>query len=236
VATEGIGSLRVIVTGASGMVGGGVLRECLLDPGVERVVSLGRRTTGRSDPKLTELATPDLFDLSTVEDRLTGFDACFSCAGVSSAGMSEGDYRRITHDLTLSVARTLVRLNPALTFVYVSGAGTDSSGRGRSMWARVKGQTENDLLELPFQAAFMFRPGIIRARHGLRSRSTVYRVLYAILLPFVLLASAVAPNSVTSTDRLGRAMIHVVERGAPRRRLSSREINELAVPSTGNAS
>lgn len=214
--------------GASGMVGGGVLRECLLDPSVTEVLSIGRRSLGRSESKLREIIVPDVGDLSSVEDRLTGYDACFFCLGVSSAGMSEAEYRRLTYDLTLSVARTLSRLNAGMTFVYVSGVGTDSTEQGRSMWARVKGKTENDLLKLPFKAAYMFRPGIIRAKHGIRSRSRFYRVLYVVLYPVVLLAAAVAPNSVTTTESVGRAMIHVAARGAPARILYNRDINRLA--------
>ena len=210
------------------MVGGGTLRECLLDPSVEEVLSVGRRSLGLSAPKLRELIVPDVADLSGVEDRLAPYDACFFCLGVSSAGMGEAEYRRLTHDLTLSVARTLSRLNPGMTFVYVSGAGTDSTQQGRSMWARVKGETENDLLRLPFKAAYLFRPGIIRAKHGIRSRTRIYRVLYVVLSPFVLLAGAIAPNSVTTTESVGRAMIHVVQRGAPGPVLHNREINQLA--------
>jgi len=217
-----------LVFGASGMVGGGVLRECLLDPGVEAVLSIGRRPLGRSDPKLSEAILPDLADLSKVEDRLAGYDACFFCLGISSAGKSEAEYRRVTHDLTLAVARTLVRLNPRMTFVYVSGAGTDTTEKGRSMWARVKGQTENDLLKLGFAAAYMFRPGIIQPRHGIRSRTTGYRVAYILLSPILLLVKLLAPDSVTSTDRVGQAMIHVVERGAPSPWISTKEINRLA--------
>jgi uncharacterized protein YbjT (DUF2867 family) len=220
--------MKVIILGASGMVGGGTLRECLRDPAVERVLSLGRRPVGVGDPKLQELLMPDLFDLTKGEAQLSRYDACFFCLGVSSAGVSEADYRRVTHDLTLSVARTLLRLNPGMTFVYVSGAGTDTTEHGRSMWARVKGRTENDLLKLGFRAAYMFRPGVIRARNGIRSRSRTYRVLYAILFPIVALMGAVAPNSLTSTDRVGRAMIHVVQRGAPGPWLGTRDINRLA--------
>ena len=163
--------MKVLVTGATGMVGQGVLLECLRDPRVERVLSLGRSPTGRTDPKLEELVQPDLTGLAQVEDRLRGYDACFFCLGVSSAGMSEVDYRKVTFDLTTSVAQTLVRLNPAMSFVYVSGAGTDSTEHGRAMWARVKGQTENALLRLPFRGAYMFRPGVIRSKDGIRSRS-----------------------------------------------------------------
>ncbi|MCI4326075.1 MAG: NAD-dependent epimerase/dehydratase family protein [Thermoplasmata archaeon] len=220
--------MKVLVTGATGMVGQGVLLECLRDPRVERVLSLGRSPTGRTDPKLEELVQPDLTDLAQVEDRLRGYDACFFCLGVSSAGMSEVDYRKVTFDLTTSVAQTLVRLNPAMSFVYVSGAGTDSTEHGRAMWARVKGQTENALLRLPFRGAYMFRPGVIRAKDGIRSRSRIYRVLYAVLLPFVLVAAAISPDSMTTTESMGRAMIRVAAHGAPTHLLGTREINRLA--------
>ena len=153
------------------MVGQGVLRECLLDADVEQVLAIGRSGTGQQHPKLKEIVQSDLFDLSPIESRLAGFDACFFCLGVSAAGMSEQDYRRLTYDLTMSVAKTLVRLNPGMTFVYVSGAGTDSSERSRMMWARIKGKTENDLLKMPFRAAYMFRPGYIQPLHGIRTKT-----------------------------------------------------------------
>jgi uncharacterized protein YbjT (DUF2867 family) len=218
----------VILFGGSGMVGQGVLRECLRDPAVEAVLSVGRSSTGRSAPKLEELVRPDVADLSGVEDRLRGFDACFFCLGVSSVGTSEPEYRRVTYDLTLSVARTLVRLNPNMTFVYVSGAGTDSTERGRSMWARVKGQTENALLQMPFKGAYMFRPGVIQAVGGIRSKTAMYRVLYVVLWPALWLAKAVSPDSITTTETIGRAMIRVAVAGAPARLLGTREINQLA--------
>jgi uncharacterized protein YbjT (DUF2867 family) len=214
--------------GATGMVGQGVLRECLLAPEVGDVLSVGRRATGQRHEKLHELAVPDLADLSAVEAQLAGYDAGFFCTGVTSAGKSEEEYRRLTYDLTLAVARTLAPRNPGMTFVYVSGAGTDSTEHGARMWARVKGATENALLRLPFKAAYMFRPGVIRARHGIHSRTPLYRVLYILLWPFVVIAGAVAPNSMTSTDRVGRAMIHVVTRGAPQPWLGTKEINALA--------
>ena len=220
--------MRVILFGASGMVGQGVLRECLLDPQVTQVTVVGRAPLGRTDPKLAEVVRPNVGDLADVERELSGFDATFWCLGVTSAGKGEAEYRAVTYDLTISAATALARWNPGMTFVYVSGAGTDSTERGRAMWARVKGATENALLRLPFRAAYMFRPGVIRARHGIRSRTTSYRVLYAILWPFVVLAGAIAPNSLTSTDRIGRAMIAVV-RTAPRDRiLGTRAINALA--------
>lgn len=211
------------------MVGGGVLRECLLDSSVELVLAVGRRDTGQRHEKLRGLEVPDLADLSAVEDRLGGYDACFFCVGVSAAGMREEKYRRVTHDLTLAAARTLARLNPSMTFVYVSGLGTDSTERSRQMWARVKGQTENDLLQLPFKAAYMFRPGVIQPRHGIHSRTWTYRVLYVVLSPIVALAGLIAPNSVTTTEKIGRAMILVAQRGAPRPWLGTREINQLAM-------
>lgn len=219
--------MKVAIFGASGMVGQGVLRECLLDPDVTGVLAVGRSPLGRTDPKLHELLLPDVGDLSAAEEDLRGFDATFWCLGASSAGMSEEAYRRVTYDLTVAAATTLARVNPGMTFVYVSGAGTDSTGEGRSMWARVKGRTENALLGLPFRAAYMFRPGIIRPLHGIRSKTRSYRVLYAMLRPFLFLVRLLSPNSMTSTDRVGRAMIKVVRDGAPSRIIGTREINAL---------
>jgi uncharacterized protein YbjT (DUF2867 family) len=178
-------AVNVLLFGASGMVGQGVLRECLLDPGVDRVLAIGRSTvdpavtgqtaaaavtSGHPAARLRELIVPDVADLSSIETELAGFDACFFCLGVSSMGMSEEQYTRLTCDLTLAVARRVARHSPGATFVYVSGAGTDSTERGRSMWARVKGRTENELLRLPFKAAYMFRPGAIIPLHGVRSK------------------------------------------------------------------
>ena len=220
--------MRVILFGATGMVGQGVLRECLLAPEVESVLSVGRSSTGQQHPKLREVVHADLNGLTPIQDHLQGYDACFFCLGVSSAGMSEEDYRRVTYDLTIAVAHTLARLNPGMTFIYVSGAGTDSTEHGRSMWARVKGQTENALLRVGFKAAYMFRPGIIRPLHGIRSKTRRYRVLYAVLSPFVLVLAGVAPNSITTTEKMGRAMIHAAKSGAPKVLLGTRDINELA--------
>ncbi len=220
--------MRVLLFGATGMVGQGVLRECLLDPTVESVLAVGRRPTGVSHAKLRDLVREDLTDLASVEDQLVGFDAGFFCLGISSVGLGEADYRRVTYDLTVSVAARLARLDPGLTFVYVSGAGTDSTERGSSMWARVKGSTENALLRLPFKAAYMFRPGVIRPLHEIRSKTRGYRVLYAVLSPIVLLMAALAPNSLTTTEKVGRAMIHVVQRGAPSPYVGTREINALS--------
>ncbi|MGA9838996.1 MAG: NAD(P)H-binding protein [Thermoplasmata archaeon] len=221
--------MKVILFGASGMVGQGVLRECLLDPEVSEVLSVVRRPTGQRSEKLREVALPDVGDLSTVEAQLRGYDACFWCLGVSSAGRTEADYRTVTYDLTVRAATTLARLTPTMTFVYVSGAGTDSTEHGRAMWARVKGATENALLRLPFRAAYMFRPGIIRPLHGIRSKTRSYRVLYTVMRPFLFLVRLVSPDSMTCTDRVGRAMIAVARQGAPQPLIGTREINALAL-------
>lgn len=208
------------------MIGQGVLRECLLDPEVVDVLSIVRSGTGQQHPKLHEIVHKDFLDFSAIESDLAGFDACFFCLGVSSAGMSEGNYRRVTYDITLAAASALVKLNPEMTFVYVSGAGADSSERGRSMWARVKGQTENALLRLPFRAAYMFRPGVIVPRHGIKSRTRLYRALYAVLGPILPLLQRF-PNYVTTTEKLGQAMLRAAKRGAPQPVLESADINRL---------
>ncbi|MER6580446.1 NAD(P)H-binding protein [Nonomuraea sp. NPDC001023] len=216
--------MRVIIFGATGMVGRGVLRECLLDERVTAVLTVGRSPTGTVHPKLRELTHADLSDLSDIEDELSGYDACFFCLGVSSAGMSERDYRRVTYDYTLAAGTTLARLSPSSTFVYVSGAGTDA--HGRAMWARVKGATENALLALPFHA-YMFRPGYIQPMHGVTSRTRWYRLAYVVAAPLYPLLRRLFPASVTTTERIGQAMITVAERGAPERILGPAAINAL---------
>jgi uncharacterized protein YbjT (DUF2867 family) len=218
--------VRVLLLGATGMVGQGVLRECLLDPSVDDILSLGRRPTGQTHAKLRERALPEGLDFSAIEAELKGFDACFFCLGVSSAGMKEEAYRRVTFDLTLAVAGTLATLNPNMTFIYVSGTGTDSSERGRSMWARVKGQTENALLRLPLKAV-MFRPGAIEPLHGIKSRTKLYRVIYALARPLWAPLRVVFPQLVTTTEQIGRAMIRVARVGAPKAVLETRDINAL---------
>ncbi len=221
-------AMKVIVFGATGMIGQGVLRACLFAPDVERVLVVGRAATGQKHDKLQELVRADLFDLAPIEAELTGWDACFFCLGVSSAGMKEADYARVTYDLTLAVAGTLARLNPRLTFVYVSGAGTDGSEKGRSMWARVKGKTENALLRLPFKAAYMFRPGFVQPQHGIVSKTRLYRVVYALAGWLYPLWKTLFPGFVTTTDNVGRAMLAVARRGAPAAVLENRDINAAA--------
>ena len=219
--------MKVILFGASGMVGQGVLRECLQDAGVERVLAVGRSPVETQHPKLEELLLKDFYGLSPVEPKLRGYDACFFCLGDSSAGMTEKDYRRVTYDLTLAAARPLARLNPAMTFIYVSGQGSDSTEKGRVMWARVKGATENALLALPFKAAYMFRPGIIRPLHGVRSKTALYQVFYTLLGPLLGLVSWLAPDSLTNTEQVGRAMLKAARDGVPKKFLENRDINRL---------
>lgn len=220
--------MRVLIFGATGMVGQAVLRECLLDPGVESVQTVGRSATGVKHARLREIAYPDLLHYAEIEADLLGFDACFFCLGVSSAGMSEPDYTHLTYDITTAAARTLARLNPGMTFVYVSGAGTDSSEKGKSMWARVKGRTENALLRLPFKAACMFRPGAIQPMHGERSKTTSYRVLYTLTKPLLPLLRRMFPASIVTTEEVGRAMINVARWGASKKILENSDIRDCA--------
>ena len=205
--------MNVILFGATGMVGQGVLRECLLDPNVQQILSIVRTPSGQQHPKLHELVHTNFFDYSTIEPQLTGYDACFFSLGVSSAGMDEAKYTHLTYDLTLAAATTLAKLNPQMTFLYVSGAGTDSSERGRIMWGRVKGKTENDLLKLPFRAAYMFRPGFIQPLHGIRSKTKLYQFFYTALNPILPLLKSAFPKSITTTEELARAMINVARNG-----------------------
>jgi uncharacterized protein YbjT (DUF2867 family) len=219
--------MKVILFGATGMVGQGALRECLLDPQVEVVLSVARSRVGEQHPKLQEWVLPDLFDLAEGANRLQGFDAALFCLGVSSTGMSAADYRHVTYDLTIAIAQALVRLNPNITFIFVSGAGTDSTESGRTMWARVKGATENALLRMPFKAAYMFRPGAIRPLHGIRSKTVSYRIAYVLMAPVLPLLQRMLPGLITTTEQLGRAMLHAARSGAPKRVLETRDINQL---------
>ena len=220
--------MKAILFGASGMIGQGVLRECLLDPTIERVLSIMRNPTGQQNAKLTELVHTDFFDFSSIESQLAGYDACFYCAGPSAAGITEEAYSHATYDMTLSAAKTLARLNPAMTFVYISGAGTDSTEKGGTMWARVKGKTENALLNLPFKAAYMFRPGIIQPLHGIQSRTSGYRIFYSVTKPLLPVLRWLLPQHVTTTELLGRAMIRVAQTGYPKRVLEARDINSAS--------
>jgi uncharacterized protein YbjT (DUF2867 family) len=222
--------LKIILFGASGMVGQGVLRECLLDPDVERVLAIVRSPLGQphgKEKKVREIVHSDFTDFYAVEDQWRGYDACFYCLGVSSLGMSEKDYAHVTKDFTLAAAESLSRVNPNMTFIYVSGTGTDSTERGRVMWARVKGETENRLLKMPFKGVYMFRPGFIQPLHGIKSKTALYRIPYLFMGPFIPLLKALFPKIITTTEQVGRAMIRIAKQGAPKRLLENVDINAL---------
>lgn len=206
------------------MVGEGVLHECLLHPDVEEVLVIGRRSSGKTHPKLKEIVHNNFFDVSAIKDQLKGYNACFFCLGISSVGTKEKDYHHITYELTLHVASALAELNPNMTFCYVSGAGTDSSEHGKMMWARVKGQTENDLMKLPFKAAYMFRPGFMKPTKGLKNTLKGY-VFVAWLYPVFRL---LLPKYVSTLRELGLAMINVVLSGYEKRILEVKDIVKLA--------
>jgi uncharacterized protein YbjT (DUF2867 family) len=218
--------MKVLIFGASGMVGQGVVRECLLDPGITRVIIIGRRPSGISNPKLREFVQDDVADLGPAQQELPGLDACYFCLGVSAVGMDEASYRQVTYDLTLRAAQQLAAQGAAMTFIYVSGRSTDSSSG--MMWARVKGATENALLALPFRAAYMFRPGYIQPMHGIRSSTRLYRLIYAVLGPLYPLLQRIGPDTVTTTEKVGLAMIEATRHGAPSHLLENRDINALA--------
>ena len=216
--------IRAIVTGATGMVGEGVLHECLQHTDVEHVLVVGRKTCGVVHPKLTELLVPDFYDLSAFVNQLTGYNACFFCLGVSSVGMNERDYYRATYTLTLHMATLLSQRNGGMTFCYVSGVGTDSTEMGSSMWARVKGKTENDLMALPFKQVYNFRPGYIHPTEGLKNTKSYYSYL-SWLYPVL---RRLFPNSVITLRQLGLAMIHSVDKGTQKRVLEVKDILALA--------
>jgi len=220
--------MKAIIFGATGMVGQGLLRECLLDPDVDAVLTIGRTPTGQKHEKLRELAHANLLDFSAIEAELSGYDACFFCLGITSAGTTEQEYERITYSIPVTAAQMLVKLNPGMTFVSVSGAGADSSGKSRTMWARVKGKAENALLAMPFKATYVFRPAFIQPLHGIRSQTKLYNAMYAVVGPLYPLLKAIAPGYATTTEQLGRAMIAVVKRGANQRVLESRDIQSIS--------
>lgn len=216
-------NIRVIITGASGMVGEGVLHECLLSPDVEKVLVVGRRPCGTQHPKLTELIHKDFFDLSPIESQLAGYNACFFCLGVSSVGMKKPDYERMTYDLTMNFAGTLAKMNHDMSFCYISGAGTDSTEKGKLHWARVKGKTENDLQKLGFKQTFLFRPGILKPTPGLKNTLGFYKWAGWLMPVFQLFA----PNSITSLAQLGKAMIRAVIHGYDKNIIEVKDIRLL---------
>jgi hypothetical protein len=218
--------IKAIITGSTGMIGKGVVLECLQSSLVEAILVINRKSLGINHPKLREIIHHDFFDLSVLDSELTGFNTCFFCLGVSSAGMSEKDYYHFTYELTLNFARTVKKLNPEMTFCYISGAGTDSSEKGRTMWARVKGKTENALLTLGFKDSYMFRPGFIRPVKGVRSRTPLYNSLYVILSPVFPLIMRF-PKFATRSETLSKAMILVASGGYEKKVLESLDINEI---------
>jgi uncharacterized protein YbjT (DUF2867 family) len=230
--------MKAILFGATGMIGQGVLRECLADSEVTQVMTVSRSPLGQSHPllrqgfggqaKLIELIHKNFEDFSPLEKDFKGYDACFFCLGVPSAGMSETDYRRMTRDFAVAAATTLSKVNPGMTFVFISGAGTDSTEKGPIMWARVKGEAENAILKMPFKASYVFRPGIIQPLDGIVSRVKLYRIFYTVTGPIMPLLKWLFPKYVTTTRLLAQAMIKVARDGAPKRILESSDFDQLA--------
>jgi uncharacterized protein YbjT (DUF2867 family) len=222
-----VSNMKMIIFGSTGMVGQGVLRECLRDPDIDHVLTIVRSPIDRRHAKLHELLHRDFFDFSSIEAQLSGYDACLFCLGASSFGMDEARYERITYGIALAAAHVVLAQNPALAFIYVSGAGADSSERGRAMWARIKGRTENALLKLPFRAIYILRPGFIQPRHGIQSRTFLHRLLYRVLDPFFPLLRMLAPGLVTNTEQLGRAIIETAKGRARKQILENRDICDI---------
>lgn len=221
--------MKLLLFGATGMVGQGVLRECLSDPAVEQVTTVGRTATGALRPRLCEIVHKDLEDYAGMEEALSGYDACFFCLGVSSSGMKEPAYERITYGFTLAAAEILSRVNPGMTFIYVSGSGTDSSEKGRIMWARVKGRTENALLRLPLNA-YMFRPGFIEPLDGIESKTPSYRLFYKVARPLLPALGRALPKQILTTREIGQAMLAVARYGYAARILETRDIRRVVGP------
>lgn len=220
--------IKVIITGSTGMVGKGVLLECLDDSLIEQVLVVNRKSVGITHPKLKEVLHGDFINLDPIKEDLSGYDAVYFCLGISASGLKEEEYRRITYDYTVSFAKTVLEQNDNLTFIYVSGQGTDSSEKGRMMWARVKGATENTLLKMPFAQAYMFRPGVIQPMRGIQSRTKLYNTLYKIIKPIWPVFRALMGKNLTNTDNIGKAMIIAVTKGYSKQHLTNADINELS--------
>lgn len=220
--------MKILIFGASGMVGQGVLRECFLDANVTAIVSVGRSSLNLRHEKLKEIIHSNFFEFDSIANDLKDCDVCFFSLGVSAVGMKEADYARITYDVTLAAARVLAKIHPNMVFIYVSGQGVDSSERGPLMWARVKGKTENALLQLPLKA-YMFRPGLIQPLHGIKSKTLVYRIPYILLSPFISFLVSYFPKYVTTTERLGRAMLRLANKGSSQKILETMDINRWGI-------
>ncbi|MFF2911449.1 SDR family oxidoreductase [Paenibacillus sp. NPDC057934] len=219
--------MKVILYGATGMIGQLALRESLLDPEVEQVVAIVRKSTGKQHPKYQEIVLPDISDLASIKEKVTGFDACLYLIGVSSTGMSEAEYTRITNEMTIKAAKQLLQLNPSMKIIYVSGMGADSTEQGKEMWARVEGKTENTLLGMPFEAAYMLRPGAILPMHGVRSKTTQYRILYNIIKPLNPLLKRM--KSVVTSEQLGQLILHLAKKGTTKEVLEREQLKKLAL-------
>jgi uncharacterized protein YbjT (DUF2867 family) len=221
------GKMRVVIFGGSGMVGQGALRQCLRDPEVEQVVSVVRAPTGTTHEKFREIVHKNFLDFTPIENELTGLNACLYCLGVTSTGTKEEDYTRITYEFTRAAARTLLKVNPGMSFVFVSATGADSTERGSSMWARVKGKTENALLAMPFRSVYVFRPAMIQALDGIQSKTASYRMIYGLMAPFMRAARHFWPNYVSTTRELGKALVVAAKRGTEKRVVEARQIRTL---------
>lgn len=219
---------KIILTGATGMVGKGVLLECMDAPEIEQVLLVSRRTAGINHPKVNEILVQDFFDLSAIEEDFKGYDACFFCLGITSIGETEASYSRITHDLSLNFARSFIKYNENSIFCYVSGTGTDSSEKGRIMWARIKGKTENELLKMPFKKAYMFRPGYIQPLKDIKSKTKWVQAMYTLFWPVYSILKHF-PGTATNTTNMGLAMINSLTSDYPKQVLGNKEINELAL-------
>jgi uncharacterized protein YbjT (DUF2867 family) len=218
--------LKVIITGATGMVGEGVLLVCLGDPDVEKVLIVNRRPSGKTHPKLKEVILDDFYDLSAAEEQLTGYDACFFCLGVSSVGMKMDAYRRVTYDLTMHFGETVSRLNKNMVFIYVSGAGTDGTEKGRVEWARIKGKTENDLRKLPFRRVYGYRPGFIKPLAGQKKA----HAFYSYINWFFPLGKKLSPDHFNTMQELGLSMIRLAVNDYPEDTIYGRDIRKIAYP------
>ena len=220
--------MKTMILGATGMVGQGVLRECINDPEVQEILVVGRRLASIQHPKIQEIIHGNLHDCSSIEPQLTGWDACMFCIGVSSFGMGEDEYTLITYELTKYLAETILRLNPGIVFIYISGDGTDSSEKGKIKWARIKGKTENMLLKMPFKAAYMFRPGLIQPLHGIQAQTKVYRYTYVVLKPIISILRNLFPSAISTTEELGQAFLNAAKTGFHKPIIEKEDIRLLA--------
>jgi uncharacterized protein YbjT (DUF2867 family) len=219
--------MRAVIFGATGMVGQGALRECLRDSDVDRVASVVRAPSGKQHDKLHEIVHKDFLNFTAIEKELTGLDACLYCLGVTSTGITEEAYARITYEFTIAAAKTLLRLNPEMAFVFVSGSGTDSTERGNVMWARAKGKAENAVLALPFRAVYVFRPAMIQPLDGIESKTASYRTLYKLTSPLLSVARRFWPQYISTTQELGRTLLAAAKRGTGKRVVEARQIREV---------